>query len=148
MKVILLQDVKGQGKKNQVINVSDGYAHNFLIPQGLAFEATPGKIKELSVQKALEDKKKQNEENLAKEQASKMKDLLIKIPSKVGDNGKLFGAIGNKDISEELEKQALYVVDKRKIVLKEPLKSLGQFDVTVKLHPKVHVNIKVEIVPE
>ncbi len=146
MKVVLLQDVKGKGKKDQVVNVSDGYANNFLFPRGLAALATEGKLKELSRQKALEEHRKAEEKKIAQELAAKMADLQVKIVGKVGEGGKLFGAINNKDIGEELEKQFGYVIDKRKIVLKEPIKTLGEFPVIIKLHQSIQVEIKVEIV--
>ncbi len=148
MKVILLQDVKGQGKKDQVVNVSDGYARNFLIPRGLAVEATTSKIKEVARHKELEDKRKQEEAAAAREQASKMKDILVTVMGKAGEGGKLFGAIGNKDIVDALEEQHGIVIDKRKVILKDPIKSLGEYTVTVKLHPVVQVHLQVAVVAE
>ncbi len=148
MKVILLQDVKGQGKKDQIVNVSDGYARNFLIPRGLAVEATEVKLKDLARQKAYEDKKKLQEEESAKALAKKLNELTLKVAGKAGEGGKLFGAVGNKDISEAIEKQCGLVVDKKKIILKEPLKTLGVFPVTVKLHSAVQVEIQVAVVAE
>jgi|AGTN01.1.fsa_nt_gi ribosomal protein L9 len=148
MKVILLQDVKGQGKKDQTVNVSDGYARNFLIPRGLAVEATEVKLKELARQKAYEDKKKQLEEESARELARKLSGLTVKVAGRSGEGGKLFGAVGNKDIAEALEKQHGLGVDKKKIILKEPFKTLGVFPVTVKLHSAVQAEIQVAVVAE
>ncbi|GBF32487.1 LSU ribosomal protein L9p [Desulfocucumis palustris] len=148
MKVILLQDVKGQGKKDQTVNVSDGYARNYLIPRGLAVEATEVKLKDLARQKAYEDKKKQQEEESAKALAGELSGITVKVTGKAGEGGKLFGAVGNKDISEALEKQFGLGVDKKKIILKEPLKTLGVFPVTVKLHSSVQAEIQVAVVAE
>lgn len=148
MKVILLQDVKAQGKKGQVLNVSDGYARNFLIPRGLAVEATEGKLKELARQKASSDRKKQQEEDESKNLAAKIQGLTVNITAKVGEGGKLFGAVSNKDISEALEKQYGYKVDKKKILLKEPIKNLGVHTVTLKLHAAVQADIQVAVLAE
>jgi large subunit ribosomal protein L9 len=148
MKVILLQDVKGQGKKDQVVNVSDGYARNYLIPRGLAVEATEGKVRELARQTAHADKKKKQEEDAAREVAARLGGLTVKVGGKAGEGGKLFGAVGNKDIAEALEKQHGFIVDKKKILLKEPLKNIGVFPVTVKLHPVAQAEIQVAVVAE
>ncbi|KJS18176.1 MAG: 50S ribosomal protein L9 [Peptococcaceae bacterium BRH_c4b] len=148
MKVILLQDVKGQGKKDQIVNVSDGYARNFLIPRGLAVEATEGKVKDLARQTAYADKKKSQEEDAARGLAARMSGLTVQVSGKAGEGGKLFGAVGNKDIAEALEKQHGFNIDKKKIILKEPLKTLGVFPVTIKLHPVAQVEIQVAVVAE
>lgn len=148
MKVILLQDVKGQGKKDQIVNVSDGYARNFLIPRGLAVEATAGKVKDLARQTAYADQKRLQEEDAAKGLAARLGGLTVKVCGKAGEGGRLFGAVGNKDIAEALEKQHGFNVDKKKIILKEPLKTLGVFPVTIKLHSVAQVEIQVSVVAE
>lgn len=148
MKVVLLQDVKGQGKKGQVVNVSDGYARNFLIPRGLAVEATEGKLKELAQQKATADRRKQREEDDAKSLAAKIEGQTVNIKAKVGEGGRLFGAVSNKDVAEALEKQLGFSVDKKKVLLKEPIKSLGVFTVSLKFHPAVQADVQVAVLAE
>lgn len=148
MKVILLQDIKNVGKKGDVVNVAEGYARNFLIPKNMATEASTGKLKDLAAQKSIEDKKRQKIEQEARELASRLKGLTVKIVTKVGDGGKLFGAVSNKDISDALSKEHKIKVDKKKIVLKEPIKVLGQYPITIKLHPAVQAEINVAVVAE
>ncbi len=145
MKVVLLDDVKGQGKKGEVVDVAEGYARNYLFPKKLAVEATPGKLKEISQQKAAFDRQKQKELEDAKVLSEKMKGMRVNIEAKVGEGGKLFGAIGNKDISDCLSKQHNLKIDKKKIILKEPIKNLGEHQVTVKLHPEVKNAITVVV---
>ncbi|MFZ5645035.1 MAG: 50S ribosomal protein L9 [Bacillota bacterium] len=143
MKVVLLVDVKGQGKKGDVINVAEGYARNFLIPRNLAVEASESKLKELSQQKAAQDRKKEKEEESARLLASRMEEIKLVIKTKVGEGGKLFGAVNNKDISEGLASQHGIEIDKKKIGLKEPIKAAGKYPVNIRLHPAVQVNIEV-----
>lgn len=143
MKVVLLQDVKGQGKKGDIINVAEGYARNFLLPRNLAVEASDSKLKEISQQKAAQDRKKRKEEDAAKIAASRMEGLKVVIKTRVGEGGKLFGAVSNKDIAENLARQHGLDIDKKKIVLKEPIKTLGEFPVAVKLHPSVQATVTV-----
>lgn len=148
MQVILLEDVKKLGRKGDVVKVAEGYARNFLIPKGLAVEATKGKMKDLEHQQRIldEQKKKIEEQALALER--QMDGLKVTIQTRVGDAGKLFGAINNKDIAEALQKQHGLSVDKKRIALKNPIKALGEYPVTVKLHPVVQVQIVVEVVAE
>lgn len=148
MKVILLQDIKNVGKKGDVVNVAEGYARNFLIPKKMVAEASTGKLKDLATQKSIEDKKRQKIEENARELASRLKGLTVKIATKVGDGGKLFGAVSNKDISDALDNQHKIKIDKKKIVLKEPIKLLGQHPITIKLHPAVQAEINVAVVAE
>ncbi|SKA97523.1 LSU ribosomal protein L9P [Caloramator quimbayensis] len=145
MKVILKQDVKGLGKKGDVVNTSDGYARNFLFPKGLALEATEGKIKEQQAQKANEAKKKSQELQEAKEIAKKLSEVVLTLKVKTGENGKLFGSITSKDISEALKNQYGYDIDKKKIVLDEAIKVAGIYKVEVKVYPEVSATIKVSI---
>lgn len=145
MKVILKQDVKGLGKKGDVVNTSDGYARNFLFPKGLAVEATEGKIKEQQAQKANEAKKKSQELQEAKEIAKKLSEVVLTLKVKTGENGKLFGSITSKDISEALKNQYGYDIDKKKIVLDEAIKVAGIYKVEVKVYPEVSATIKVSI---
>ncbi|MCT4595436.1 MAG: 50S ribosomal protein L9 [Anaeromicrobium sp.] len=145
MKVILLKDIKGTGKKGQVINASDGHARNYLIPRGLAKEATSGNMKILEKQNAAEDRKREEEFQEAKELAAKIEELKIVLKSKAGNGGKLFGSITAKDIATELNKNHGIKVDKRKIKLDDPIRTLGVTIVEVKLHPKVVGKLSVQV---
>lgn len=146
MKVILLQDVKSVGKKGDVINAKDGYARNFLFPKKLAKEATEGNIKVLEEQKTSKKLKQDQELKQAKELAEKISNLTVRIVSKAGDNGKLFGSITSKDIADELNKQHKISVDKRKISMDGTIKTLGTTTVEVKVYPKVSSSLNVEVV--
>ncbi|GAB6933792.1 50S ribosomal protein L9 [Calditerricola satsumensis] len=147
MKVIFLKDVKGQGKKGEVKNVSDGYARNYLIPRGLAVEATEGNLKTLEAQKRSEAKRKAQELAEAKALAEKLEKTTVTIAAKAGEGGRLFGAVTSKQIAEALAKQNL-AVDKKKILLDEPIRALGTWRVPVKLHPDVTVHLAVTVVEE
>lgn len=143
MKVILLEDVKNVGKKGALINAKDGYANNFLFPKKLAIEATPANIRNL------ENAKKQKEDNEREifDEAKKLEEELMKvtivIKTKTGENGKLFGSITTKEIAEHLEEKNGMIIDKRKFELDETIKSVGEYSVKVKLHPKVVAKINV-----
>jgi len=143
MKVILLEDVKGSGKKGDVINSSDGYARNFLLPKKLAIEATPANLTVLRNQKeSVEHKKAVNKDN-----ATKLKDRLeaveIKIQAKSGENGKLFGAVTSMDIEKAIKEQTQIEVEKRKIVLEDTIKTTGTYEIIVKLFEEVAAKVKV-----
>lgn len=144
MKVILLKDVKGKGKKGDVINSSDGYARNFLLPKGLAKEATDSNMHILNKKKEAERKKKIEETEEAQKLAEELKNKEIKITAKAGENGRLFGAITTKEIAKELKKQYKIDVDKKKIV-SDTIKQLGSYEVEVKLYPEISTKIKVVI---
>ena len=143
MEVILLKDVKGQGKKGEVVKVSDGYARNFLIPKGYAVEATEQGKKRLREQNAIMQRKRQTEEENAKKRAEKISASSVEFEVKAGENGKLFGSITAKDISEALEKQHGIKVDKKKIVLPEPIKNIGEYQVEIKVYPENSAQLKV-----
>lgn len=145
MKVILKADIKGVGKKGEMINASDGYARNYLFPRNLAMEASEGNVKTLEHQKAKEAKKKSEELANAKEFAKKLEELSVTIKVKTGDNGKLFGSITSKDIAEEVKKQHGVDIDKKKIVLEDAIKVTGSYDIDVKVYPEVHGKLKVNI---
>ena len=137
MKVILLQDVKALGKKGQLVDVSDGYARNFLLPKKVAQEANAANMSEL---RNAETKKRIQEEKelaAAKDTAAKLETVTVKIQRSCGEDGKLYGSVATKDIAEALLAQFGIDIDKRKIVLPDPIKSYGVFTVTVKLHPAV-----------
>lgn len=148
MKVILKQDVKGLGKKEDMVNVSDGYARNFLFPRGLAAEASASNINVMNTKKEAEKTKKDRELAHAKELALKVKEAVVVIKSKSGENGKLFGSITSKDISDKLKSDFKLDIDKKKIVLPDPIKSLGTTEVEVKLYPEVSAKLTVKTVNE
>ena len=145
MKVILLQDVNKIGKKDQVLEVKEGYAHNFLFAKKLAVEATPANLKELKRQETLKAEKASQEKEEAQKLAEQIKEITVTIYSKSGDNGKLFGAVTNKEIAERLAKDFGIKIDKRKIELDENIKTLGTYRPTVKLHPQVSVALAVKV---
>ena len=144
MKLILLKDVKGQGKKGEVINASDGYARNFLLPKGLAKEATDANMHVLNKQKEAERKKKLEETEAAQKLAESLRNKEVKIIGKAGENGRLFGAITSKDIAEELKKQYNIDIDKKKIVT-DTIKQLGTHEVEIKLYPEISTKVKIVI---
>jgi large subunit ribosomal protein L9 len=143
MKVVLLADVKGQGKKNDVINVSDGYARNFLFPRKLAIEADAKVMNEIRGREASIKHKIEVETAEAKALAARLDTILVKITASSGADGRLYGSITSKDIAEHLEKDYGIVVDKRKIQLSDPIRAYGKYDLDVKLYTdivgKVHV---------
>ncbi len=144
MKVILLQDVKSVGKKGEVVNASDGYARNFLFPKKLAQEANDVNMHILNKKNEADRKKKLAEIEDAQKVANELKDKEVIIYAKSGDNGRLFGAITTKDISQEMEKQLNITIDKKKIVV-NTIKTMGLYDVEVKLYPEISTKIKVII---
>ena len=145
MKVILLEDVKGTGKKGQIVNASDGYANNFLFPKKLAVAATNDNLNSIKLQKKAEEKRKAEELAAAKELAEKLTKLDIKISVKTGDNGKLFGSVTNKEIAAAIEQQTGLVIDKKKRVLNDQMKMVVTRHVNIKLHPDVTAEVKVII---
>ncbi|MGN1318845.1 MAG: 50S ribosomal protein L9 [Lachnospirales bacterium] len=145
MKVILLADVKGVGKKEQIVNASEGYAKNFLFPKKLAVEANAGNLKKLDNKHKNEAQKAQEELDSAKALGENIEKLTINIKVKVGNNGKLFGAVTNKEIAQALKEQGGLDIDKKKIVLSDAIKTTGEKEVSVKLHPKVTAKLKVVV---
>lgn len=148
MIVILKKDVKGTGKAGEVIKVSPGYARNMLIPRGLAVEATEGNIRNLEKQKQIQKENEAIEKAKAEEIALKLSKGNIVIKTKAGEGGRLFGSITNKDISEAIEKQLEIKIDRRKIVLENPIKELGEVNVEAKLYPEVIGKFTVEVKEE
>lgn len=146
MKVILLQDVKSVGKKGQTVNVSDGYAHNFLFAKKLAIEANKSNLNELALKQKSEERRKEQEYQEAKELGEKLEKQTVKVGVKTGEGGKLFGSVTNKEIAAALEKETGIKIDKKKIVLNDQIKMIGKRTVQVKLHPKVTASLSVEIV--
>ncbi len=143
MKVVLTADVKGQGKKNDVIEVSDGYARNYLLPRKLAVEATNKILNEIKGQNDAKQHRMEVELAEARALASKLDSLLIKITASSGADGRLYGSVTAKEIAEHLEKDYKITLDKRKIVLNNPIRAYGQYDLDVKLYPEVTGKIHV-----
>ena len=146
MKVILKDNIKGVGKKNEVINASDGYARNFLFPKNLAVEATPENMNKLNSQNEAKQYKKDVEKEKAKEIAKKLENITLQIKVQAGENGKIFGSVSSKEISESLEKQYKISIDKKKIELKEPIKVLGTRTVEARLFEGVIGKIKLNVI--
>lgn len=145
MKVIFLKDVKGKAKKGEVKNVPDGYARNYLLKNKLAEEATSGNMKALDVKKRKNAQLEQQEKEEAMNLKDSLAELTIEIKAKSGDNGRLFGSITSKQIAEALQKQHGHKLDKRKIELDQPIRSLGYTTIPVKLHPEVSGSVKVHV---
>ena len=145
MKVILLQDVKGQGKKGQLIDVSDGYARNFLLPKKLAQEATADNVNTMKMNDKALQEKRQKEREAALALSKVLKEMTLTVMAKGGGAGRLFGSVTNAEIADALEKQHKIQLDKRKIVLKDAIKSVGTYTVTCKLGYEINAELRVEI---
>lgn len=143
MKVILLADVKGQGKKNDVIEVSDGYGKNFLIPRKLAKAADAQSLNDVKVKAEAKQYRIETERKEAQALAEKLKTLVVKVPASSGADGRLYGSITTKDIAERLEADHGIVIDKRKLVLHENIKTYGKFEVEAKLYTEVTGKVNV-----
>lgn len=148
MKVIFLKDMKGQGKKGEIKEVSEGYAHNFLLPRGVVKLATDGNVKNQEMQDASEQKRKQQEKEEAIALGKRMEELPVILKAKAGEGGRLFGAITSKQVAEALEKQHGIKVDKRKMDMQDPIRTLGVTQVPIKLHVDVKSTLKVQVVEE
>lgn len=146
MKVILLQDVKSLGKKDEIVDVSDGYARNFVLPKKVGVEATPKNLNELKLKKKHEDKVAAEVLAEAQSLADKLKEESVTLSIKVGEGGKTFGSVSSKEIAEACKSQLGHEIDKKKIVLKEAIKSLGTYIVDIKLHTKVTAKLAVKVV--
>ena len=146
MKVILKADIKGVGKKDEVINASDGYARNFLFPKNLAVEANAENMSKLKAQKDSTQFKKDTEKEEAKKLAEKLTKIMTRIEVKAGENGKIFGGVSAKDIADAFEKQHNIKIDKKKVDLKETIKTLGVHTVSIKLFEGVVGKIKVDVI--
>lgn len=143
MKVVLLQDVKGKGKKDEIVNVSDGYARNFLFPRKLAAEADAKVLNDIRNKEAAKNRRIELEKQAARETAEKLQALLVKVSIQSGADGKLYGSVGTKDIAEALAAQHGIEIDKRKIVLDSPIKAYGTYTVDVKLYPEISGKLNV-----
>lgn len=144
MKVILTQDVKGQGKKDDVIEVSDGYARNFLIKNKLAVEATSAMINSIKIKKAADEHRRAEEKAAALELAKRISGTTVAVKIKVGETGKLFGALNTQAVADAL-KEAGYDIDRKKIVLPDVIKTVGVYEITVKPYAEVSAKIKVSV---
>ena len=146
MKVILKDNIKGVGKKNEVINASDGYARNFLFPKNLAVEATAENMQKLNSQNQAKQYRKDVEKEQAQSIAKKLEGITVEIKVQAGENGKIFGSVSSKEISENLEKQYKITIDKKKIELKEPIKVLGVRTIEARLFEGVVGKIKINVI--
>ena len=145
MKVILLQDVKALGKKGELVNVNDGYARNFILPKKLGVEANSQNMNDLKLQKAHEEKRAQEIYEEAKEFGAKIAASSVRVTIKTGEGGKIFGSVSSKEIAEAAKAQLGIELDKKKMVLPSPIKTLGTTLVPIKLHPKVTSELKVNV---
>ena len=145
MKVLLLADVKGQGKKDQIVEVSDGYARNFLFPKKLAIVADAKVMSETKSKEEAKQFRLKEEKAVAKALADKLGTLTVRITASSGGDGRLYGSITSKDIAEKLKEQYNIEVDKRKLVLSENIKSYGTYDVEVKVYPEISAKLKVTV---
>ena len=148
MKVILLENVKSLGKKGEIVNVNDGYARNFILPKKLGVEATGKNLNDLKLQKNNEKKVAQENLDAAKELAAELSAGIVELAIKVGEGGRTFGSVSSKEIAVAVKDQMQLDIDKKKIQLKESIKSLGTHIVTVKLHPEVSAELKVVVKEE
>ena len=145
MKVILLEDVKSLGKKGEVVNVNDGYARNLLFKKNLGIEATKQNLNDLKLQKQNNDKLEAERMEEAKKLAKELEEKEVVLAIKTGSDGRVFGSVSTKEIAEAAKEQLGYELDKKKMHLKDAIKSIGTFHVPVKLHPKVTVELKVVV---
>ena len=145
MKVILLQDVKGKGKKGQMLEVSDGYARNYMLPRKMAIEATADAVNTMRMNDKATQERQAKERAEALDLRNRMKDMTIVVTAKGGGAGRLFGSVPNTEVSEALAKQAGIQLDKRKIVLDEPIKAVGVYTVKCKLGYEINAELKIEV---
>ena len=145
MKVILLEDVKSLGKQGEVVNVNDGYARNLLFKKNLGIEATKQNLNDLKLQKQNNDKLEAERLEEAKKLAKELEEKEVVLAIKTGSDGRVFGSVSTKEIAEAAKEQLGYELDKKKMHLKDAIKSIGTFHVPVKLHPKVTVELKVVV---
>ncbi len=146
MKVILTQDVKSLGKKGDIVEVNQGYARNFVLPKGLGVEMTPENMNNLKLKKQNDDKVAAEKLAAAEALRDELKEKKITIPVKTGDNGKIFGSVSSKEIAEVIKEQLGIEVDKKKIIVKDPIKSLGGYQIQIKLHPQVTGEVLLDVV--
>lgn len=148
MRVILKQDIRALGKKGDIKEVADGYARNFLLPKGLAIEATPGNLKILSDQKEMTAQKELREREEAQELAGRLNGLVIDFKVKTGEGGRLFGSITGKDLADQIYQKTKIELDKRKLEIEDSIKSVGKYQVKAHLYKGITAEITVNVVPE
>ena len=147
MEVILREDIKTLGKAGELVRVKPGYARNYLLPHGLAYEATEGNKKRIAAETKARSVRLQSERAGADREAATLSGVQLRLAGKAGEEGKLFGSITAQDIAEELGRQG-HTVDRRRIELEHPIKTLGEHSVSVRLHPDVHAEVRVSVVAE
>lgn len=145
MEVILLEDVKSLGKKGQIVKINDGYARNFVLPKKLGLEATPKNLNDLKLKKANEDKIAKEKLEAAKEFAKVLEESTVVVKIKSGEGGRTFGSVYSKEIAQEAKKQLDFDIDKKKIVLDEPIRTLGTHVIQIKLHKDVTAKMNVKV---
>ena len=145
MKIILLEDVKSLGKKGEIVNVSDGYARNMILPKKLGLEATGKNLNDLKLQNQHAEKVAQENLEAARNFAEELKDKKVEVKMKAGEGGRTFGSISTKEIAEAAKKQLGLELDKKKMILKDPIKSLGTYEIQIKLHPQVTGTFSVHV---
>ncbi len=145
MKVILLEDVKSLGKKGEIVNVSDGYARNMILPKKLGLEATSKNLNDLKLQNQHAEKVAQENLEAARKFAEELKDKKVEVKMKSGEGGRTFGSISTKEIAEAAKKQLGLELDKKKMILKDPIKALGTYEIQIKLHPQVTGTFNVHV---
>ncbi|HCD44944.1 MAG TPA: 50S ribosomal protein L9 [Lachnoclostridium sp.] len=146
MEVVLLEDVKALGKKGQIVNVNDGYARNFILPKKLGIEATAKNLNDLKLQKANEARVAAEQLDAAKELGAKLSEATVTLSIRAGEGGRAFGSVSGKEISAAIKNQLGYDIDKKKLVLPEPLKTFGSHEVAIKLHKEVTAKLTVKVV--
>ncbi|HEY8394126.1 MAG TPA: 50S ribosomal protein L9 [Thermaerobacter sp.] len=148
MKVVLIQDVKGLGRKGEIKEVADGYARNYLLPRGLAREATREVLNELRQQEAARERKARQELEQARQLAQRLEGQRVTVAARAGENGRLFGSVTSSDIVAAIARDFGVRIDRRRVELDEPLRQLGSYPVTLRLHPEVACRVTVEVVAE
>ena len=148
MKVILQQDIKSVGKKGDIVEVSEGYGRNFLLPKKFAIEATAANLNVAKAKAGSAARKKAQDTDEAKLMASQLSKIEVTIPVKIGENGRLFGSVGGKDVAEVLKKKHNIDIDKRKITLKTEVTGVGTYEAVIKVHPEITSTIKINIAAE
>jgi len=146
MKVILIEDVKSLGKKGEIVNVNDGYARNFILPKKLGLEANPKNLNDLKMQKAHDEKVKQEQLDAAKALADELFEKEVTVKMKVGQGGKAFGTVSTKEIATAINEQYNKKIDKKKILVQDAIKTLGVYQIQIKLHPKVMAKMNVHVI--
>lgn len=148
MRIVLREDVESLGYKGDLVEVADGYARNYLVPRGLAIKATRGVVAQSEAMRRSRAAKEARDRDAAQELAARLGSQVLRIPARAGEGGKLFGSVTVADVAKALEAVAGVEIDRRKVVLDEPLRELGDAEVTVRLHPDVVVAVAVSVVPE